>query len=272
MTEPVTSVIVARSMGAERLRPMVVWSVVAHAALIVLAVLIPAFGGPEPPRVRMTIVLNAGGGGPDTGGLTPISSRAVQQAAPAEAPRIVPPAPAPEPPKVPEPEPAPRPKPEPAKVAAREPPKPAASPPVAPETATARKPSTGEEVQEGNARVETGAPPRTRGSGLSSGGSQSAGASSVQTDEDFCCLDYLQRMANQIEHNWDQHQGRSGVTVVKFTIHRDGMIQDVSVDRPSGAPALDRAAQRAVAITRQLPRLPSEYPNPTLTVRLTFEY
>ena len=43
------------------------------------------------------------------------------------------------------------------------------------------------------------------------------------------------------------------------------------VERPSGFLALDLAAERALLITR-LPELPAQFPNPTLTVHVTFDY
>jgi hypothetical protein len=43
------------------------------------------------------------------------------------------------------------------------------------------------------------------------------------------------------------------------------------VERTSGFMALDLAAERALLTTR-LPELPPQFPNPSLTVHLTFEY
>jgi TonB family protein len=59
---------------------------------------------------------------------------------------------------------------------------------------------------------------------------------------------------------------------VKFTIERDGTLSDISLFKSSGNSVLDNAAQRAVIVTRQLPPLPGAFSNPTLTVRLNFEY
>jgi TonB family protein len=64
----------------------------------------------------------------------------------------------------------------------------------------------------------------------------------------------------------------AGAAVVKMTIQRDGRLTDVAVEQSSGYTALDLNAQRAIQITRQLPPLPAEYPNQTLTVHLTFKY
>ena len=58
---------------------------------------------------------------------------------------------------------------------------------------------------------------------------------------------------------------------MKFTMNRGGSIQGVMVERPSGFLALDLAAERALLTTR-LPELPPQFPNPSLTVHITFEY
>jgi TonB family protein len=60
--------------------------------------------------------------------------------------------------------------------------------------------------------------------------------------------------------------------VVKFTIERDGRINQTMVEKSSGYAPLDISAQRAVVVTRTLPPLPTAFPNPTLTVHLNFQY
>ena len=62
------------------------------------------------------------------------------------------------------------------------------------------------------------------------------------------------------------------MTIVRFTIQRSGIIEEVGVDRSSGYFALDTSAQRAILLTPQLPPLPSAFEQSNLTVRLTFEY
>ena len=64
---------------------------------------------------------------------------------------------------------------------------------------------------------------------------------------------------------------RDGLSKVALSITRAGSIQGVMVERPSGFLALDLAAERALLTTR-LPELPVQFPNPTLTVHITFEY
>lgn len=253
MIESVTDIIVARARRQDGLKTMVVWSAAAHAVLIAALALTPASRYDAEPRTVMTISLS-GPPGPPTGGLTSAGGRAVQQVAPPEPRRaITPPAPTPSPVTLP----APRPRAQ-----------PASRPQQAPREATARTPSTGDEVRQGSTRAETGA--RGQGFGLSAGG---GGFGGVTLDvANFCCPEYLELMVTAIRRNWVQNQGIVGTTTMKFTIDRNGSIRDVQVERSSGFPPLDIAAQRALLVTGQLPPLPSAYPNPTLTVHMIFEY
>ena len=87
----------------------------------------------------------------------------------------------------------------------------------------------------------------------------------------FCCPEYIEQMVTLVQRNWQSNQGVRGSTLMKLTINRNGSIQGVMVERPSGFIALDLAAERALLSTR-LPELPIQFPNPTLTVHITFEY
>jgi TonB family protein len=255
MIENVTDIIVARSREPEGLQTMIVWSVAAHIALAVVAVM---WGGPRfdtAPRQVMMISLS-GAPGPKTGGQTQIGGQAVQApAAPQEPVKPVPPPPAPKEPPVmslPNPKKPPRPQPK-----------------QAPPDATAKNVSTGEVSREGNTRVDT----RVRGTGfgLSSAGSNSTGSSVTLDVSDFCCNEYLDQMVVAIRRNWDQSQGVVGSTTMMFTILRNGTIQSPQVERSSGFVALDNAAMRALQLSR-LPPLPQAFENPTLTVHLRFDF
>jgi protein TonB len=138
----------------------------------------------------------------------------------------------------------------------------------APEEARGRTPTKGPETAPGSAVAETGA--RGQGFGLSSGGGPGNG--STLDVADFCCPDYIVLMTQRIKSAWNQNQGVTGQTIVKFTIQRDGRLTDSTVERGSGYPTLDFAALRAVLATAQLPPLPAAFPNPSLTVHLNFEY
>jgi TonB family protein len=79
-------------------------------------------------------------------------------------------------------------------------------------------------------------------------------------------------MIERIRANWSPQAEVAGQVGMKFTIERDGRITDVQVERPSRYAGHNLGSQRALLVTRQLPPLPAAFPNPTLTVHLTFEY
>jgi protein TonB len=249
----VTDVIVARSRQGEALKPMAVWSIAAHAALIATILLMPVRQSQEAPRTVMTISLG-GAPGPRAGGMTQAAARPVQAPPPPAPVKRAEPAPAPTRPAMTIPDPR-----------ARTRPQPQPKPKQAPEQATSRTPTTGEEPREGRARADTGA--KGQGFGLSTGG---GGGTGVQLDvANFCCPEYIEQMVTLLQRNWDQNQGVTGATVMKFTIQRDGTIVMAQVERSSGFYALDNAAQRAVLLTK-LPPLPAAYTNPTLGLHVTF--
>jgi protein TonB len=130
-------------------------------------------------------------------------------------------------------------------------------------------PTTGEQVVNGSTRTDTRV--RGQGFGLSSAGGGAGGP--VQLDvSNFCCPEYLEQMVSRIQGNWQQNLGVPGTTVMKFTVMRDGTLQAVQVERTSGVIVLDSAADRAVRLTARLAPLPAQFPNPSLTVHMRFEY
>ncbi len=257
---------VGQPAGLER---MAIISLLVHAVLFGALYFLPAFwwsrAAPAPKTV-MTISLDGGNGGPNNGGFSSISQRAVQ----ADGPPPTKPEPI-RPPAAVQPETVPIPtKASPKAVTAR--PRVATSAPEveqAPEDARGRTPTRGVERREGNAIAETGA--RGQGFGLSTSSGSGAGAR-LDIVGDFCCPDYISLMTDRIRTGWDSRASAAAVTIVKYTIQRDGTITDTSVERSSGDPSLDLRAQRAVIITRQLPPLPVAFNNPNLTVHLTFQY
>jgi TonB family protein len=89
---------------------------------------------------------------------------------------------------------------------------------------------------------------------------------------DFCCPEYLATMTDRIRSNWNQNQGAAGQVIVKFTIRRDGMLTNVEVEKGTNNYLLDTEARRAILYTKQLPSLPAQFTEPSLTVHLTFDY
>ena len=199
--------------------------------------------------------------GPGEGGLTPLGSRPIQEVIPLEDARrpqwIQPPTPTP--PEMVLPVPAEE---------SRTRPEPETEVQTTPDEARGRTPTRGSELREGRAMAETGV--QGMGIGLSAGG---LGGSGTELDVgDFCCPDYLATMLELIRRRWDNNQRIPGISVVRFTIQRDGSISDVGLHQGSGQVALDLSAQRAVILTRAIQPLPSAFPGTNLTVRLTFEY
>jgi TonB family protein len=259
MREAVSEVLHSRREVADGLTRMVWFSLGAHLILVAAIALVPKdWFKPEPEAelTRMTISLG-GSPGQDTGGMTQMSARPVQQVAPELPRQPFVQAPAPEAPKMTIPEPATKPTPRQARV----------EKPV--ENSRARKPTTGAEVRSGASRVDTGGNTVPFG-GLSTSGGGGFGAKLDVSD--FCCPAYIQTMVQLIRSNWNEKQGVSGRTFVKFTIRRDGMLTAVEVSQSSGNPILDLESRRAVLMTQRLPPLPAEFTRPTLTVNLQFDY
>lgn len=251
MREATTDVIVARSRNADRLSTMFVWSVGAHIVVTALILFVPH---PRPDAAAKNIMMISLGGapGPKTQGMTQMGARAVQAPQPQQPVKKAESAPAPKTPAMTLPDPRT---------------KPAQQVKNAPREATAKTPTTGAEPQEGTARAETRV--RGQGFGLSTGG---GGGGGVTVDAvDFCCPDYIITMQELVKQNWNGRQGIVGVTTMKFTIRRDGGIQDVQLEKSSGFAVLDNEATRAMRLAR-LPPLPTRYPNPTLTIHLEFAY
>ena len=251
---------VSEPAGFERMAAV---SALAHAALFAALILMPGgwLSRSEPaPKTVMTITLDGGNGGPANGGMTAIGGRAVQVETP-EAPK--------------RPEPVTRPAvvtpqmtvPIPAKTPAK-PVKPSPTVKQAPDEARGRTPTKGLVAREGSAVAETGA--RGLGFGLSTGGG--VGSGSTLDVDNFCCPEYIGLMTEKIRTNWDARAEVAGQVIIKYTIQRDGTIVNADIEKPSGYTALDITSLRAVVGTRQLPPLPGQFPNPTLTVHLNFQY
>ena len=257
-----TDVLRTRMQTPAGLQKMISISVGVH--LVVAAALIVSRGNflhrHETPATLMTISI-AGSAGPENGGMTALGGRPVQAVTPPEeaAKREAPRAPAAKAPEMTIPLPN-------AKTV-----KPTTAPNVkqAPDEARGRTPTKGKETAFGSAIADTGV--RGQGFGLSTGGGNGSG-SSLEITGDFCCPEYLATMITRIRSAWNQNQGAKGMSLIRFTIHRDGSISDATIFQPSGTVTLDTAALRAVLQTRTLPPLPDAYPNPTLTMRLSFLY
>jgi len=254
-----------------RMNRLISWSVVVHIGLVALLLLTPRSWWAQEDEPREVMTINLGGTpGPVTTGQTNVGGRTVEQVAPPprrpEPVRPTPPTP-PAATAAPATRTPPRPVPStaPAITKPTTPPSTAKPQPAAPVT-TGRPPVTGPQVQQGNNAVDTGA--TGQGAGLSSGGRIAGGEA---TDVNFCCPDYLDSLLTTIDSRWNKNQPERGTTILKFTVRRDGGIENIVVERSSGYGTLDRVARGALQQLR-LPPLPAAYTRDTLTVHLTFPY
>lgn len=256
MQEAVSAVLHDRAREADGLSRMLMLSLAAHVVLAAGVALGPGgwFTRTVDDRPVMTISLG-GTEGPDTGGMTSIAGRAVQEIAKPNTKAIDTPPAA----KAPE------------MIESTAKPTPAPTRPIQkPADASRTKtPTSGAEIKTGSARVNTGGAAIPFG-GLAQGG---GGAGGARVDvANFCCPQYLNQVVQMIRKNWNANQGAAGEPVVKFTIRRDGMIVGAELEKSSGQDLLDLEARRAVLKTLQLPVLPREFTESSLTVHLTFEF
>ena len=259
----VTDVLRDRMQPAAGLQKMISVSIAAH--VVLAAALIASRGGllkhQDVSPTLMTISLS-GSGGPESGGMTSLGARPVQAPTPPDEP---PKREAARPPAAKTPEmTVPLPNAKPVKTT------PGPTVKQAPDEARGRTPTKGAQPAFGSAIADTGVL-RGQGFGLSTGGKAGTG-SSLEITGDFCCPEYLATMIARIRSAWNQDQGTRGTSLIRFTIKRDGSIVDATIFKSSGTVTLDTAALRALLATRTLPPLPDAFPNPTLTMRLSFEY
>jgi TonB family protein len=255
--EAVSAVLHERAKAAESINRMLMLSVGAHVVLLASVLLLPGVWSGARPDNRPVMTISIGGvEGPNTGGMTAIADRAVQEIAKpntratdappaAKTPEMVEPTIA-----KPLPKPAPRVE------------KPAAA-------SRTKPPTSGDQIKTGSAQVKTGGAATPFG-GLAQGG---GGGGGVRLDvQNFCCPEYIILMRQRIQQRWNPNMGAAGQPEVKFTIRRDGMITNVELSKSSGQALLDLEARRAVHTTIQLPPLPREFTGEHLTVYLVFDF
>ncbi|HSY49025.1 MAG TPA: energy transducer TonB [Thermoanaerobaculia bacterium] len=90
--------------------------------------------------------------------------------------------------------------------------------------------------------------------------------------------DYAEGMVSRIRVNWYANMphliqtGLKGVVTIRFTIHRDGTITDVTILQSSGIPPYDFAAKKGIELSSPLNPLPKNFPNETERVTAMFYY
>ncbi len=91
-------------------------------------------------------------------------------------------------------------------------------------------------------------------------------------DGDFPYTWYLQQVQSRITSNWNRVSSTHGRVQIYFRIAKDGSLDRVRVEIPSGNAALDESARMAVLRSAPLQRLPEGYESPFLGVRFWFTY
>ena len=90
--------------------------------------------------------------------------------------------------------------------------------------------------------------------------------------------DYAESMVSKIRINWYGimpdliKTGLKGVVTIRFTIHRDGRISDITILKSSGVPPYDNAAQKALEASSPLKPLPADFPKDSERVTAMFYY
>lgn len=259
MRGAITDVIAARKYEDGGLVRRFAYSLAAHIVLGAALILISSnFLSGKQDKPNVIEVSLAGSMGARTSGVAPIAARRVEQAVPEEKrPAPVLPAPPPKPDVMPAPSKAVTPK-TPEKV-----PEKAATPtPVPP----AKAPVTGAQVQPGTAVVETGA--TGLGQGLTqAGGGGTGGVVDLNTFDPV----WTRAMQDAIKKQWNNLQPETGWVEILFILNREGKVISREKAASSGSFLLYQEAQRAVALAN-IPPLPRDYKEPTLRVRLRFNY
>lgn len=116
-------------------------------------------------------------------------------------------------------------------------------------------------------------------SGVAGGekGTAEAGPLSFET-EWYDWGEYAQSMVSKIRLHWYGNMpdlirtGLKGVVTIRFTIHRDGRITDITLLQTSTTPPYDFAARKAIELASPLNPLPRDFPNATERVTAMFYY
>jgi TonB family protein len=91
---------------------------------------------------------------------------------------------------------------------------------------------------------------------------------------------YMKGLKDTVQQHWyslmpesaKPPQMRSGKTVVKFTVMRDGSVANLKIEQSSGDEELDRAAYGALAYSSPLAHLPASFAGDSLRIRANFFY
>lgn len=91
-------------------------------------------------------------------------------------------------------------------------------------------------------------------------------------DGDFPFVWYLQQVQSRITTNWNRASSTQGRVQIYFRIAKDGSVDRVRIEIPSGNADMDESARMAVLRAAPLQRLPEGYESQYLGVRFWFTY
>ena len=89
---------------------------------------------------------------------------------------------------------------------------------------------------------------------------------------------YLKRILAIVRRNWfavipeSARYGRSGRTMIQFSISKDGRVPKLVISGPSGTEALDRAAVAGISASNPFPPLPPEFKGDVVRLQFGFSY
>ncbi|MEO0084433.1 MAG: energy transducer TonB [candidate division WOR-3 bacterium] len=87
---------------------------------------------------------------------------------------------------------------------------------------------------------------------------------------------YIETVLSKIANNWINPFAGSQIkitTTIGFVIAKDGELKNIRIEKSSGNEIFDRAAERAVIITKSVPQLSGEFAKQeSLIIHLEFEY
>ena len=119
--------------------------------------------------------------------------------------------------------------------------------------------------------VARAAPPPPAPLGRADGSPAGAGAMTLNVS-DFPFAWYLRSVQAKITERWAGKAIPGQQPVATFEITRDGRINGLAIEKPSGNPYYDQAALRAITEAAPFPPLPTDFPGPVLRVHLGFNF
>ncbi|HEY9623461.1 MAG TPA: TonB family protein [Crinalium sp.] len=154
-----------------------------------------------------------------------------------------------------------------------------ASSPIAP-TESAQSPSNASsspQVAPPVSPAESAQEPDNAGAGLDGSTNPNRTTDSnevgIDTAQDPILGTYISTVDQKVDHHWQQvAPDTTRVTVVRFTLNREGQLENVSIKQSSGSDDIDQIALQAVIEAAPFDPLPSSYPGDQLVINFTFSH